>query len=131
MQLAELTFLDGIFFKSAIPDEFSKAMLKQLKKPYYYSHDCIYWDFQTARWKYFKEQNQFIQVDNPDALNEDGILFNERTTHERPILLKDQIYLVDAEYSLNGPKQVKLIPRKDTPLRVTTIRCEEFIKFDI
>lgn len=131
LQLAELNFLDGIFFKSAIPEEFAKAMLKQLKKPYYYSHDCIFWDFQSARWKYFKEQNQFVQVDNPDAIYEDGEVNIGKLRREQPILLKDQVYLVSAEYKNNGPKQVKLIPRNEIPINVKTIRCEDFIKFEI
>jgi hypothetical protein len=53
LELAELKFLFGLSFKSGLPDEFGLTVLKQLKKPYYYSHDCIYWDFSTARWKYF------------------------------------------------------------------------------
>jgi hypothetical protein len=73
LELAELKFLFGLSFKSGLPDEFVLTMLKQLKKPYYYSHDCIYWDFSTARWKYFIPQNKIKQIENPNAINEDGI----------------------------------------------------------
>lgn len=73
LDLAELKFLFGLYFKSGIPDGLVLTMLAQLKKPYYYSHDCIYWDFATARWKYFIPQNIINQMENPDARNEDGV----------------------------------------------------------
>jgi len=73
LELAELKFLFGLYFKSGIPDGLALTMLAQLKKPYYYSHDCIYWDFATARWKYFIPQNIINQMENPDARNEDGV----------------------------------------------------------
>lgn len=72
LELAELKFLYGLSFKSRLSDVFVKTMLSQLKKPYYYSHDCIYWDFSEARWKYFVKQNIVHQIDNPNAKNEDG-----------------------------------------------------------
>ena len=71
LELAELKFIFGLFFKSAIPFDLGLTMLAQLKKPYYYSHDCIYWDFASARWKYFIAQNRINQIDNPEANNED------------------------------------------------------------
>ena len=73
LQLAELKFLYGLYFKTGLEDSMIKTMLAQLKMPYYYSHDCIYWDFLAARWKYFISQNIVKQMDNPDALNEDGL----------------------------------------------------------
>jgi len=48
-------------------------MLKQLKKPYYYSYECIYWDFSDAKWKYFKQQNEVSQLENPQAQFDDEI----------------------------------------------------------
>jgi hypothetical protein len=53
LQWKELWFLHTIFNVSAIPMALGKAMLSKLIKPYYYSHDCIYWDFVKARWQYF------------------------------------------------------------------------------
>lgn len=73
LELAELKFLFGLYFKSGVPDGLVLTMLAQLKKPYYYSHDCIYWDFATARWKYFIPQNIINQMENPDASYEDGL----------------------------------------------------------
>ena len=46
-------------------------MLTQLKKPYYYSFDCIYWDFAIARWRYFIPQNKVQQLPNNEAELED------------------------------------------------------------
>jgi hypothetical protein len=73
LELAELNFLFGLYFKSGMPDGLVLTMLAQLKKPYYYSHDCIYWDFATARWKYFIPQNIINQMENPYASDDDGI----------------------------------------------------------
>ena len=73
IEFAELHFVNGLFFNSGISIENAKAMLKQLKKPYYYSYDCIYWDFSDAKWKYFKQQNEVSQLDNPKAQFDDEI----------------------------------------------------------
>lgn len=67
LEFAELWFLFSLYFKSDLPEEQVWAMLKQLRPPYYYSFDCIYWDFSAARWKYFREQPQFEQTHNPYA----------------------------------------------------------------
>ena len=73
IQFAELHFVNGLFFNSGISIENAKAMLKQLRKPYYYSYECIYWDFSDAKWKYFKQQNEVSQLDNPQAQFDDEI----------------------------------------------------------
>ena len=72
IELSELKFLFALYYTTAVPESLILTMLAQLKKPYYYSHDCIYWDFSVARWKYFAPQNLVKQVDNPDAQTEDG-----------------------------------------------------------
>jgi hypothetical protein len=71
LQLAELRFLFGLVFRSSLPKKTIHAMLAQLKKPYYYSFDCIYWDFATAHWRYFVPQNPVAQVSNPEAAEAD------------------------------------------------------------
>lgn len=71
LQFAELHFLFSLLFKSGLPEDLLKTMLSQLKKPYYYSFDCIYWDFAFARWKYLPKQNKVEQLPNPDARFED------------------------------------------------------------
>ena len=71
LQFAELRFLFSLLFKSGIPEDLLKTMLSQLKQPYYYSFDCIYWDFASARWRYFIQQNQIQQLPNKDARFED------------------------------------------------------------
>ncbi len=42
-------------------------MLFQLQKPYYYSFDCIYWDFKERVWKYFPEIPEINLLPNPEA----------------------------------------------------------------
>jgi hypothetical protein len=71
LEFAELHFLFSLYFTSGIPEDLLITMLSQLKKPYYYSFDCIYWDFAKARWRYFVQQNQIKQLPNKDALLED------------------------------------------------------------
>jgi hypothetical protein len=71
LQIAELKFLHSLIFRSGIPEDLTKTMLSQLKKPYYYSFDCIYWDFAAARWKYFTQQNRIQQLPNREARFED------------------------------------------------------------
>jgi len=98
LELAELKFLFGLYFKSGIPDGLALTMLAQLKKPYYFSHDCIYWDFASARWKYFIPQNIINQMENPDARNEDGVNDMKVNNHLRDRLetYDDyQVYEVD------------------------------------
>jgi len=51
----ELKFLFGLVFSSGLNISVVKGMLSQLKKPYYYNNNCIYWDFFEAKWKYFKK----------------------------------------------------------------------------
>ena len=71
LKFAELHFLFSLLFKSGLPEDLLKTMLSQLKKPYYYSFDCIYWDFASARWKYLPQQNKVEQLPNPEAIFED------------------------------------------------------------
>ena len=99
LELAELKFLFGLYFKSGIPDGLALTMLAQLKKPYYYSHDCIYWDFATARWRYFIPQNIINQMENPDARNEDGVNDMKVNNHFRDRLeIYDDYQVYEVEF---------------------------------
>lgn len=71
LMVAELKFLHDIHFKNGIPLPIMLSMLAQLKKPYYYSHNCIYWDFSAARWRYFNRQNVIFSQNNPAAKGAD------------------------------------------------------------
>ena len=67
LQQAELKFLVGLRFNTALPKEIVATMLSQLKKPYYYSMSCIYWDFVNAKWKYHAQPNHVVVVDDPES----------------------------------------------------------------
>jgi hypothetical protein len=112
LQLAELKFLYGLYFKTAVPEDLVLTMLAQLKKPYYYSHDCIYWDFAMARWKYFIPQNKINQLDNPNARYEDGLgdvgAFN-KANNKLETYDNYQTYKVELDNSL--APQFVLIPQ--------------------
>jgi hypothetical protein len=71
-QLVELEFLYTLRFKNNLPESQVKVMLLNLNKPYVYSFDCIYWDFQNRLWKYFTETPELKIIDNPDALKADN-----------------------------------------------------------
>jgi len=92
IQLEELKFIHGLKFKTDLPAEYVSAMLSELKQPYYYSHNCIYWDFSVAKWKYFKPQNSIRQVYNSDADLEDKIAgeFNDKI--ENSINKNEELY---------------------------------------
>jgi len=97
IQFAELRFLFSLLFKSGIPEDLLKTMLSQLKKPYYYSFDCIYWDFSSARWRYFIQQNQIQQLPNEEARFEDYPEEGLKKDFDRDntYYVKDQIYRVE------------------------------------
>ena len=100
LQFAELRFLFSLLFKSGIPEDLLKTMLAQLKKPYYYTFDCIYWDFSSARWRYFIPQNKISQVSNPDAKNQDGIfnnVENDKTDKIEQIFYQFETYQVQTK----------------------------------
>jgi hypothetical protein len=67
LQQAELDFLVGLRFNTALPKEIVLTMLSQLKKPYYYSMNCIFWDFINTKWKYHTKPNQVVIVDDPES----------------------------------------------------------------
>ncbi len=101
LQLAELKFLYALKFKTELPQNLIKSMLTQLKKPFYYSHDCIYWDFLNARWKYFRKGVVFEQINNPDAMIEDGsdqLNWDNKLNNKKNLeIFNEQVYRV--EYS--------------------------------
>ena len=95
LQFAELRFLFSLLFKSGVAEDLLKTMLSQLKKPYYYSFDCIYWDFSSARWRYFIQQNQIQQLPNEEALYEDYPEKNRRDDQETKHYKGNKIYSVE------------------------------------
>jgi hypothetical protein len=106
LEFAELEFLFGLCFKTGLPDEMVKTMLTQLKKPYYYSNECIYWDFFKARWKYFKPQNFVQQIDNPEALNDDNPLRDNKPNRDKELFNNNEVYLVKDGGSLQPSFQL-------------------------
>lgn len=101
LQLAELRFLHSLIFKSGIPEDLTRTMLSQLKKPYYYSFDCIYWDFAIARWRYFIQQNSIEQLPNREARFDD---FPEKR--------RNMDIEKHTQYSPNKVYRVELAPSK-------------------
>jgi hypothetical protein len=96
LQLAELRFLFSLLFKSGMPEDLLKTMLSQLKKPFYYSFDCIFWDFASARWRYFTQQNQIQQLPNKEARFEDYPEKNSLREFER----NEKYYMENMIYSV-------------------------------
>jgi hypothetical protein len=129
LQLAELKFLFGLYFKTGIPEDLVLTMLAQLKKPYYYSHDCIYWDFATARWKYFIPQNAISQMENPDAQYEDG-LGDVRSFNKAKLETYDdyQTYLVELDNS--SAPQFVLIPKGEKDSNVV-LKPGDMVRFKL
>lgn len=130
LQLAELKFLFGLYFKTGLEDSMIKTMLAQLKRPYYYSHDCIYWDFLAARWKYFIRQNIVKQMDNPDALHED---FPEETiseiTDNKPLDLYDEQQVYKVAFGPTIAPTFQLIPMGDFDWSIS-LKPGDLVKFE-
>jgi hypothetical protein len=95
-QKIELDFLYTLRFKNCLPESQVKKMLFQLKKPYRYSFDSIYWDFKERVWKYFPEIPNLHLIDNPEAENDDCEKNQDNVEFKKHIeaLDKDFIYQV-------------------------------------
>lgn len=142
LQYAELMFLFSLVFKTGIPDDLTRTMLTQLKKPYYYSFDCIYWDFSKARWRYFVRQNEVKQLDNPDAKFQDAQTENlkEMDIHSKGRLNyendryynENEIYRINS-YDFIAASEFQLLPDKsfDMPSkrRTKTLRPGDRVIF--
>ena len=100
--MAELKFLYSLYFTSGLSEDMVWSMLKQLKRPYYYSYDCIYWDFSKARWKYFKPMPQVERLHNPYADNKDYPAEQANDYHDQErYYAKPEVYLVETGNTLN------------------------------
>ncbi|MEI8128800.1 MAG: hypothetical protein WCG95_04190 [bacterium] len=131
LQLEELKFLSGLMFKTDLPSEYVKAMLAELKKPYYYSHNCIYWDFSAAKWKYFKSQNQIRQVDNPTAADDDMVEDGRKSSHKNDqhfqTFIEKMVYRVELGNTLMPT--FALVPlRENTDFHIT-LKMGDRVKF--
>jgi hypothetical protein len=118
LQFAELHFLFSLLFKSGLPEDLLKTMLSQLKKPYFYSFDCIYWDFASARWKYMPQQNKVEQLPNPDAKFEDYPEKNEMLRVDN----QNSNYRENVTYRVEMPPSIfttfQLVEDKSTKLDI-------------
>lgn len=129
LQFAELKFLFGLCFKTGLPDSFVSTMLAQLKRPYYYSYDCIYWDFSVARWKYFIPQNKLEQIDNPDAQYEDQVSISEGRNYvkkEPENYYEHRIYEVESNNTVRTSFSLRLSEPGD---RVIDLKPGDLVKF--
>jgi hypothetical protein len=117
LQFAELHFLFSLLFKSGLPEDLLKTMLSQLKKPYFYSFDCIYWDFAFARWKYLPQQNKVEQLPNPTARFEDEPERNAMLSFDNP----------NTHYSDNVTYRVEIAPKDIISFQLVQ---DNFMKLD-
>lgn len=130
LELAELKFLFGLCFKTGLPDSLVSTMLAQLKRPYYYSHDCIYWDFSVARWKYFIPQNKLEQMDNPNAQYEDQLSISNRLEYfekEPENYYEHRIYRV--EFNNNAINTSFSLRQSDLGDKVIDLKPGDLVKF--
>ena len=72
-ELVEFKFLHALAFVSQLPLSLVRSMIAQLERPLLYTHDCIRWEFATAKWVYidYPEEHDFIA--DPDARHADGL----------------------------------------------------------
>jgi hypothetical protein len=103
-------------------------MFAQLKLPYYYRHDCIYWDFLIARWKYFKPQNFVQQIDNPEALNEGKPLKDNKQNRNKELFNDHDIYIVKYGETLQPTFQLTLV-NTEINRKIKTLHIGEQVMF--
>jgi hypothetical protein len=131
LQLAELKFLFGLYFKTKLPEDLILTMLGQLKTPYYYSHDCIYWDFYTVRWKYFVPQNETKHIHNPEARYEDGMADNKfanKFSNDFQKYERDKVYKVALTHDLNP---TFILAPQNSNTNSITLKDGDLIKFKL
>lgn len=133
LQIAELRFLFALFFKSGIPEDLLKTMLSQLKKPYYYSFECIYWDFASARWKFVIQQNKIQQLPNKEARFEDSLDNRNDNDSKKEMFERNKLYRVNhipkSDVSNDTFFLEKLNWNTEKPIKI--LRNDDLIKFDI
>ena len=132
LQYAELRFLFALHFKSGIPEDLLKTMLSQLKKPYYYSFDCIYWDFASARWRFVVKQNKIEQLPNKEARFEDSIDEQNDENHEKEMFERRELYRVN-QIPMNDISGIKYQLEKldwktEKPIKI--LRDGDLVKFE-
>lgn len=130
-QYAELRFLFALYFKSGIPEDLLKTMLSQLKKPYYYSFDCIYWDFASARWRYVVKQNKIEQLPNKEARFEDSIDNKIDEDQEKEMFESRKLYRVN-QIPMNDISGTKFQLEKlesNTEKDIRILRDGDLLKF--
>jgi hypothetical protein len=102
----EFKFLHALAFVSQLPLSLVRTMIAQLERPLLYTHDCIRWDFATARWVYidYPEEHEFIA--DPDARHADGL------KSERPMFLEELGFNNRNENQFFAPDTPYIVTRK-------------------
>lgn len=108
-QKMELDFIYTLRFRNCIAESQVKQMLIQLQKPYYYSFECIYWDFKERVWKYFPEIPELNLVPNPEAKFDDNFqeLNIQNLDSEKENFNSDENYIVKSIKNIKGDFIIK------------------------
>lgn len=69
----ELRFLYTLRFRNCLSANILRNMLGQLKKPYYYSLDCIYWDFKKSKWLKIQKTPKQSPIGIDDIINNEDL----------------------------------------------------------
>lgn len=135
-QKGELDFLYTLRFRNQLSESLIKQMLSQLQKPYYYSFDCIYWNFKERVWNYFDEVPQLNVLPNPNAYQADK-LEEELDYQEEDIQIKEQFkfsehYLVTETETvgfINEESFFELNKYKDDAIKIINLNDGDVIRF--
>lgn len=131
-QLAELNFLYTLRFKNNLPESLVKQMLSQLKKPYKYTHDCIYWNFESRKWEYHKKETEISVLDNPDAYDDDNY-YKHSYFSEEPKEKDNEIFEPNLLYSVIENKtnypSFSLIKNRHDVLHVKELKDGDIVCF--
>ena len=112
----------------AINDKFMKLFQSN---EYYYSFDCIYWDFASARWRYVVKQNKIEQLPNKEARFEDSIDNKIDEDQEKEMFESRKLYRVN-QIPMNDISGTKFQLEKlesNTEKDIRILRDGDLLKF--
>ena len=106
-QVKELEFLSVIVYKNNIGINHAITMMHNLEKPYFYSHNCVIWDFNSSKWE--KILNEDVSEVKITDFSDQEIL--KRASDINTRIQKEQFnervtYIVDVDCQENRPQYI-------------------------
>lgn len=135
-QVQELEFLSKIVHKNNLGIQNAINMMHNLEKPYFYSHDCISWDFNSSRWeKIINSKVSEVKISDfkdEEILNRAKLIKHE-DLNQKELFDERTIYGVECndtdmrlQFTLNKSKRSMEL---ESPKRVINLKLGDLIEF--